>query len=1072
MSNLVSAALSPTAQFLRTLEADSLTKLKGREAIFAAARLLRTFGLQNAQHIQRQLKKSSEIHGLIHTVCEVFTEIQDGLFRGQNHYTELPVTAKLLNTLSSDRDSCFSTLQDYSCRSLSFPQEILALPEPERDRLKKIEEVRNRALSIMFARLNPDLVDECKGRDSYHAIREKMSEEDELAVTEVFFNGAAFVIDNKTVYISDVVALWKNQNEKYGKVYRQFLEQLSTRRWAKEVVKSFPLFQNVKGEKVGEFWTQLSLAVIQKQLDLVFSEELRRKFGDLLSDSTVRSEVCYYLSDLESLYDMDVSRLKRSSTEFLRAIQVFLFLVREHGVVAEKRDWLLLMLVNMRPNWDVKNLAGFEARWWKKGVQKKECPVFREAWRCLEALLRRMNGGDESDPDCWALFHLLWQSERRKLLIEAFYVMGEDQRFTLTVPIVYQFCKMYQNTLKRETVDFLCQAQSQVLKVLDENGIEVEHTELLIMAPPLENLENPQINPHMQLGIAAETARRFVQLMKECKFPPGKRYVTLLHNAILYPTNLLLTLLKDAPRIGIEKYTEEFIWKTLSAHHSFRDKEGKEIILYPEEICEDASESYEGAIRKAAVLQQRYQFPDMEIFSLYTEMIRLMMAHERHTLGSTARFIAELEAFSPAVGKNVIYFLFRYHPKIDLAEWKKLVAARDAWAQDEQELNQFIINPAKIKQNLDAVEAFVTTLSEACGDDSAPFMGSLRQVLRGGFFGPIQPLTDFFRITNLTVKDGIRWSEPLRATHLGQVKLLSDQSKTGVYLNWEICRGYPTLFISFLDMKKNIAFSSFVSLQVSADSLIENQRRKSFYLFLFNFTQIVLNEQVHLPENYTERGVGPDRWTSCFLGLQELVADKDEQITEQDVAAIWDFTFRLKVLYRNLFLSTVTNRPILPHISEDPKVVASEGRIYPAHPRGSLIDQPLLDITPYPQFYLPDAHKANLASYMDKFQDVGQGELQLNLVVTNGPQKIEAPIYYSVESVSEIKAKAMADDDEKEADEEDPRRYVTLSVNVYQKRHKLLMQYPPEALSNLDLFQGYFDAHNLFLKSLVFHELQ
>ena len=868
------------------------------------------------------------VQPLFDQVHRSFFEIQQRLANGQRGFTEqdCPQTFQLVDEyrLGGRGDlEFFANLKQRSYAILPFPQKALLLYQnPELGTLEKIEAVRIKAFHQMVNRLKIEVLEDRKGDESAPTPPKPLSAEDERSLTQYYYGGGAIVYDRRTVYVSEMVEMWKNFGKPNEEMHKALLAQLSAREWGESPPNPVMAFMKYHqaSNSFQKFLGLCSIDTVQKNLGIDFSPSVAALMEKRFESEETRSDFCYFTVVLPRFYEMDMSKFNRNSARLIRPFQLCLFISRSFGVQDGAQNTLLLILLHMDSRWDEKNLPTYCARQWQQApLAPIEVGAFRTAWggfqKILNAVAKRDVSFSEPTPEdeallknseCWDLLFFLWQNPNREFLIQGILQISMLPNFSLTLNSLLLFCRENSRWFTPDKAGFFMGNYRETVQALQENGVEVETTHHIFFDPPLEILPRDSI----KFGSAAASAKRFVALMNGYEFPKRKEYCLMLRHFIFHPHSLMFQLLKDAPAIGAA-HTEKLLWDALSKSHETFDPE-------PEPL----PATRERAVEITRKIQEAYRFTDVQIFSLYLEVIRLVIRKEEAVFWKFAQIIDELVVFCPAVQKKDVYFLLRYHPTGPIVEapdqepsaaLPKLVSfapdhvaslalMRDTWAKNEAQLNRFVIDQRFYNGVIEKIEKLVVPLSQVCPDDMVgnKFEQTLQFSLLSAFFPPFQPLMDYLRITNLT-EVGPRWGEPSWRGHLGQVKFILGDANIGIYLNWSLLKGRPVLFLSFFDIQKREAFSAFIPIEVPNEEIAPN--RVIFYGLLLAIGSQVLRERAEkdVPSDSPET---PESWIPAFNGVAETLVDyPPEVIKAKHVEEWWKFFMTVKLSYRNLFLS-------------------------------------------------------------------------------------------------------------------------------------------------------------------------
>lgn len=1086
----MSAVTRDTRSELQVLQAQkgAIKPLQPQAALNFALNLFEMFGQRFGKTIRPSLGKAQPLFDQVHGS---FYEIQQRLANGQRGFTEqdCPLTYQLVDEYQlGERGDLvfFADLKERSYAILPFPQKALLLyQDPELGTIEKIEGIRSRAFHQMLSRLKIEILEDRKGDEQAPTPPRPLSAEDERVLTQYYYGGGAIVYDRRIVYVSEMVEMWKNFSPQNDERQKALLAQLSAREWgecAPSPVMAFTKYHRASNS-FQKFLILCSIEAVQRNLRMDFSPTVAALMETRFEAEQTRSDFCYFSVAPAHFYELDMSKFDRNSTRQIRPFQLCLFITRSFGVQDGAQNSLLLILLHMDSRWDEKSLPSFCARRWEQPpLAPIEVAAFRTAWGGFQKILNIVAKRDVSfseptaedealfkNSECWDLLFFLWQNPNREFLIQGICELSKLPNFSLTLSSLLNFCKQNSRWFTPEKVGFFMQNYRETVQALQERGVEVETTHHIFFDPPLEILPVDSI----KFGTAGTSAKRFVQLMNGYQFPKRKEYCLMLRHFVFHPHSLMFQLLKDAPAIGAEP-TESLLWDALSRPHESFDPE-------PEPL----PATRERAVEITRKIQEAYRFTDVQIFSLYLEVIRLVIRKEEVLFWKFAHIIDELVVFCPAVQKKDIYYLLRYHPNGALVEAPdeeasaiapKLVSfapehvaslalMRDTWAKNEAQLNRFVVDQRFYNGVIEKIEKLVVPLSQVCPDEMVgnKFEQTLQFSLLSAFFPPFQPLMDYLRITNLT-EVGPRWGEPSWRGHLGQLKFILGEANIGIYLNWSLMKGRPVLFLSFFDIKKQEAFSAFIPIEVPNEEIAPN--RVIFYGLLLAVGSQVLREQAEkdVPPDSPEM---PESWIPAFNGVAETLVDyPPEVIPAKHVEEMWRFFRRVKLSYRNLFLSRLANRRLPDFNDYEPNAIAAQGHIFSAHPRGSLLPKAQLQLVAHADFYLPDAAEQFVGACRPLFADATAKPepLNLNLNMPDGKH----PISYHVQTIDQVTGEI---EHRRERNDTAPPaemtrgRYVTLSA----KGVNIPLRYPTEALENPMLFPRYFDYHNLLLKSAVYN---
>ncbi|MBX7067037.1 MAG: hypothetical protein K1X28_07390 [Parachlamydiales bacterium] len=1035
------------------------TVLPPQEAYEFALRLFDLFGQRFAKDaIRPKIKVQAQFDQVHHALVEIQTRLESG----KTTYVDVscPRTTVLLSGRESQNlFSIFQRLKEFSYALLPFPQKmILHYSEPELGELQRLEAGRKKGFALITEALKHEEHDDGKGADD-EPIRQ-LSPEEEFSLARLYFRGGALVF-NRVVYFSEMVHLWGSlANRNLSKVER-LKKSLSVREWVDEAPAPILAFLSFGPGDHQETWSfpkylvYCSVLSVQKNFGFDFPETVKAKLAEKFTDSeNCRTDLCYFSATPRLLYELDIGPFERSSAFLVRAFQAFFWVTRNVDLAPEEHGALLIVFVYMENIWRPENFPNFANRKWVQPPWNQEyVDAFKESWKGLEDILSciakrkvklsQLTKDDEAlmaCTQCWQLLRFLWHHPQRSFFIDLLIGLGKLPRFTMTLSTALEFCLCNQNKITPNIHQHLLEAYAATIQTLDGKEIVIEHTESLFFNPP------HAFHQSVTYGFAIPRTNSFVEKMAPYNFPKDDKFCFMLREFILHPQARLFELLKDCEEIGIP-VTHLLIYDVFSKRHPQ---------FAPQHDPQPQTRA--AAIALAKQIQQTYRLSEIQIFSIYMELLRLVMNEQ---VGCVDRVRASVQAMAqlcPAISAETVWFLFRYHPENLTVERVSTIAdQRQAWVEDMDERQRFVVDQTMYQQNAQGIEEFANTASSACPDEitGSHFSLSCQMDLLAAFFPYLQPLSNFFHITNLTVANGIRWGEPVWKTHEGQLKQIK-HSSVGVYLNWSVMKSRPVLFISFADLRTGRAVSSYVPLQVL--NAVIDPIRGPFYGLLGTLAQQVLKEQAHgnVEEDAPET---PQSWAPAYVGVKETI-DSFPDVSEQ-LIRIWEFLRKVKLGYRNLYLTAITNSPVNVDPAMDLWRVAAAGNIFTSHPRGSLIPELPEE---HPEHFTPDANEQFVEGCRQLFTQSTQKLELLNLDLKTASGNF--PILYHTQTTEEFVGAAFGDRENEKAapPEERTGRYITLSAEGI----KIPLRYPSEAFQNEQLFRRYFDYHNLLLKSAYY----
>lgn len=1028
-----------------------------RKVLSFASQLIEAFGARFAQQIRARLGEYANDYTQLYGT---YQEIQEKLKAGQTAYIgdEFPQTKALLDKYRSESqgdERLFARLKQSSYAMLSFPQKILTYPHPDREIFSAINEVRDKAFRLMILKLRPqDLapVDEKRSTTSTGGSPKSWSQEEETAVTQLYFGGGAFIHKNETIYFYDLIETW---HQRTG-LKDRWTGLLSVRHWVDQPPRVLQRFSGILASSFKEFLIKCSIRVLEDNLQIklnpTFSPSLEKKLTNAFQTEEIRSDVCYFTADPQKLLNLDLGSWNGRSKSLLTSFRLFFSIVERFKVAQEKHRSLLQMIVSRNeqgPQLD--SQVGAEA--------------FTATWDRFVSLFAKNWEESLDHPFCWPLFLHLMQTPKREAYFKLFEHLGKRLDFVVTVRLVYDFCR--QNKEIEEFPEIFVGKFGTILKEIAKNYGKIKNSERLFFDPPLDLVAHKsQIDDAL-----AHTVGFFDGLRSLSKDPSTIEDIfTLLRNYLLRPAPEMFILMRDLKEMKAGK-EEKFIEEVLSS--PFEPLKKEELAA-----LETARPQ---AKKRVEALQKRYQFSGQQLCFIYLEFIRVILAKKEEELARTSRFIQDLSEFCPALKTTDIYFLFRYHNpmEVQIRESRTerpvgfetvldhLSLLRKNWAISDRGIERFIVDPRPIT---DSVKELVQLLAKSGSveEERGPFENSCHNSLLSAFFPPLQPLNDYLRVNQIDEK-GVVWRSDHLATHLGQLKLILGESSLGIYFNWMVIGNKPTLFFSFFDLSKKRAISSFQPLNVPLAEITEKETRRAFYGLLYTLGHHVLPETPDNPPDSKAEDI-PATWISSYTGVQETLDTSSVSVEHQK--EIWDFLRRTKIAYRTLFLSSVVDRPF--HMGISASQAAAQGHIFRSHPRGSLLPEFLLNMEE-PKYYIPDAPEEFVATLMARFSKSAneRGDLGLNLtVVDKGGAEKALPILVQVQTKSDLippdEASSKAHNEMAPSEDQEAGSWVTIGIEGGVKSP---LRYPPKVLADRALFQTYFDFHNLLLKAAYYRSL-
>ncbi len=1051
------------------------TKLEPRAKFPLLVRLLEIFGGRYAPTISPRLSPSDKTD--FDLLQRTFYEIQTKLLNGGAVYSafQFPETAKIIKKYkpeSQSESAFFLALKDRSYGILPFSQKVVFFyKNPNLKDLQKIESARKKALNQILGRLRVEVVEDEKGVGiplAHSLAQKKFSEEEEIAATQFYFSAGAFFCDGQPIYFSELFALWSRNSNPFSKNHSAFLEQLTLRDWAKNAPqKTSPHFDQYVNNDFKTFLVLCSIDVLQKNTGLNFSPPCINLLKRWFEDEQIRSDLCYFTADLPFFYELNISKFNRASASLIRSLQLFFFITRNFALSPKDCEGLLTFLLHMKTRFDETEIPPFcKRRWVQPALEKAEREAFLTSWNGLVQIFDIVlashpqipAGSLLTDQNSSDLLFFFWQHPQRQIFIDTIRSLSSLPRFSMSLASIYEFCRTNKNALKKSMAEFFFLSYSELIQKLELKQCEMKNHQHLLFDPPFELL--PAVS--LFIGTAALSAVQFLDLIGPYKITEEQTFSTLLRCFILRPNSgaLMFEFLKEAQTIGVsvnEKLLSEALAVDLKSFH----------LQIPPSRSARAQ-----AMEFAQNIQESFHFSNQQLFFIYLELLPIVVNGDHGEIERISSVSISLISFCPFFKKDAIYFLFRYRSKIQPQEVEDLKQLYVTWIQNKDQLNRFIIDKEVFSNIVSCIEVFARKQMAICEDPaiSSRFLVNCQQSLLSLFFPPLQPLTDYFRITNVTEEHGISWGEPSWKTHLGQLKPILSGAEIGVYLNWTIYRDQPVLFLSFFDWRKTVGYSAFVPINVSSKDIASEKKRKLFYGLLNCLSGQVLREEVEEspPLNAPDT---PESWMQSFVGVKESLSSYDVEIARGDLSAdhvgqIWEFFKNLKIAYRNRFLSTMEARPLAPFDSEKAEEIAALGHIFPSHPRGCLLPEGALIKQAHLEPYIPDAEDALILECMKRFSHPTNGFelLKFELQMPNRKYLVS----YESQTADQLTGHLEPTRARNEAApqlEATQGMYVTLRVEIT----KLTLRYPAEVLANEDLFRRFFDYHNLLLKANLYY---
>lgn len=1010
-----------------------MNQIKPSEAFAQTMRdpfaLFELFGFRNAKHISdRSQDFQAPLFERVHQACqEIWKNRRLRMLTEHDESTPgWDRTREFMREMSPPSLPSFLARVKRCCHfALPFPAQQLLfegfLPEAEAE--------KQRALGHLFASLGAEPAP-LEPNDLWNMMR-------------LYYSQGALVINRKSYYFSDLVSLWNRP------LQQRLAASFPCQPLLPPPREPEPFTEPLQQETFPAFLTRCSILAFEQNCQIELPDSFRAVLQDLFQQhESLRADAAYVTVDLPRLYELDLTgeRWKnRPSAKLLRLVQMLYFTMQREGVLARERGAILERLFQAEKHGNPYQIPDFAKRQWISrdlvdGESRLDA-VFIGYNRLLQLIYKEEFASIyQKNGWCCPLLYLLWSLPHASYAIRFFTEAAKSGRFALTLKILYDFCLRNLPSMRKEE-DWQVFTE-EYFGAIDALQVKAG-AEGLFLDPPLQL---PSDWPYV--GLAKQSIPAFVEAMQPYSHPKDRKYVEMFRRFLFHKTGPLFTLLRDIPVLGIGSPSTEFLeWALTSSHGAVDAKPLR---------------SREEVARAVRHLKQVYGFRDTETFSLYLELLRIPNWQEM--IGRSATLIDKLKELCPALMRESIYFLFRYHPDGSLPEVGGLLELQRNWVANQAIRNSVVISRRDFSQIFEPVQRFVQNAAASCPveEKKTQFASAFLQSVLGAFLPPLQPLMDFFRITGISAQ-GIQWTQRIWNTHLGQVTFVLPKAAVGIYIHWTIQAGRPVLFFSFANLGSRRAQSLFLPIEFPLNGLDSRDKERTFYSFLFELSQHALREEA-------DRDVGPgEDWTQAYHGLPESIEIYQKGLHADLISAVLTFMADLKRSYRQLFLDTVQDA-FTPTVFT-PEEMAASGSIFPSHPRGALLTQALLDCQPEPKWYIPDTREELIEGYLRLFEARNQKPELLNLdLQIKGTDPL--PIFYHVQSTEDLALEALGERHQRQEQARDPTggTYVTLSVPL--GPIKIPLRYPPEALRNSKLFQNYMDYHLLLLKAFVYRYLQ
>lgn len=1037
---------------------DSQTVLQPLDAYNFAFRMLDLFGQRFANETASQLKGKKDVEHF-KNAQRALVEIQTRLESGKAAYIPLQMqqTTKVVQThgWATNELMLFQRLKEFSYGLLPFPQKIILLyANPELNMLSALESDREKGFSLMLKILKHE--DQADEKETQMQDFKETKHHDVFALSRLYYRGGAFVFKNRMIYFSEIVSAWGLLSKQNSERVEKLKSCLIGRNWIVNQEQQIePLFSFSDSDQLGawsfrQYLIQCSLLSIQESLGVDFLPPVKQKLAACMEKEDVRSDLSYFSARPSLLYCLDIDSFKRQSAFLIQSIQFFFFLSQNYVIPKAEQPLLLNILVYRDPSWNPKNFPHFATRKWEEiGSDPKNQAAFKAAWAGVKRILSAIERQDLSfenptsehinllaDPKCWDLLFFLWNHSEREVFINLIDDLKNLPRFKMNLGSVLRFLDYNKDKVYSGIEKIFPTAYLEVIQTLEQKQIATQNPELIFFDPPQD------FQKSLVYGFSQQRTTIFVDRMQKYPRADESQYCRMLGVYILHPQAFLFDLINDCARLGID-ITSELIYDLFSkVHPPFQPEISHEI---RSRVC-----------IKTKQIQDVYHLSEIQIFSIYMEFLRLESQEKGACIDRSLAVVDRLASFCSSLSRETISFLLLYHPSdVDIQMVEQIVSKRKKWLDDEENRLRFVIDQNVYRETAGLIESFGDNGRKgSLNEDLANrFSANCQMELYATFFPYLQPIVNFFQITNLTALEGIHWGEPVWKTHEGQLKMLK-YANVAIYLHWMILKDRPVLLISFSTGAK--AVSSFVPLKVRS-SIIE-KIRIPFFGLLSTLSQQVLPEETN-GDALNNAPDTSDSWVSSYIGAKETIEAYPE--VSGHMPQIWDFLKQVKLSYRNSYLKAIIDSPPADAGGNQLWQKAAKGHIYPSHPRGCLL--PILP-EEHPEYFIPDGSEEFLSQCCPRLNQSTQGwqPLQLNLQTIDG----SFPILYRSQTTEEFVGEGLgANQNEKAAPlNERQGKFITIKAAEI----KIPLRFPSDAFAEQGIFNRYFDYLNLVLKAAYY----
>lgn len=814
----------------------------------------------------------------------------------------------------------------------------------------------------------------------------ELKAEEKLAILKLLFGAGAFH-EEKTVYFIELLYQWTSPAE-----IEKLMQRLGINHWV-------PRIEAVgKRERGGarnfqEFVIACTIDLIAKTFEVEINISLQETLEEVLTSESLRSDIACMLAHPEVMRKKDWT-----NSSYLLSFQICTYLLDKYELRPRDRADLLEICLSRTPNSGVP--SGFEKKEPQETKQKLEI--------ALQVTLSMIH--EAGDPHTYPLllFFLDQSIERGEHFGGLFSELRKIPAINMQPAMIEKFCRANEAVAIHVFKDFAV-TYKQVVELCRARG-EVSGTEALFLHPPIV------LNERMlKLGEASNQASRFLTLVQQYGFPMKDSFFRMLREFVFKPSAQVFDLVKtDAPAFGIQRVDEPFLTSI------FADGAQLERALL--------STDKPGPKGLVQSLCRIYPFSDAERFSLYLEALR---QGSDVPFRQISQFVSELtERLGLVLSPKELYFLYRHHP-IPFAVDALVAMREDLMAHNIQ---KFQINQKELSGVLGAIRSVWQELfSTSVSDDKEMMAATCEKLMHSVFLPPLQPLTDFFRISGVN-EEGVRLNSEHLESHLGEIKMIPGTS-FGTHIEWHLNnRNFPTISIAFFNPRTGVVESALRSLRIPQDpgESRSQDARAQIFGTLFETSQQLLQSE----EDVDEFNIA----ISEDLGLGFR-------------AEINNFVQGVKIAYREAHWSMITGKPHIPKAEMPNPQIAALGNI---SARGALIPDAFLRLEPTPNFYTADFESEpktlDLCRKLFQKGSGAQEHLQVKMLFTRNGQIGEGGDLYAR---TEIKGTDS---------------YVTLLVGYGDRPLQVALRYPKEVLEDERLFAAWYRFHILRLKARCYQE--